>query len=241
MMFGCEFGPNAEKYTTRMSASLPNGSTLQFTTVSARPFTVAFSLKREGSIVNAVVVVHSRDYPSKFDRVIKSVIDQFHNFVGGKADALHVVICLERKLYVALALEPKCLSCFDVEGYISPQGRPFAAVCTVCNRDAKLSVNPDGSCTIIINEKFCQHDGVKLLTERKLNDFKPCGKVCYTCFSEASKNCICGGVRYCSEDCQKKDWGRHKNGEHKEFLAHKTQDLLASQLLRNGYSISSLL
>jgi hypothetical protein len=241
MMFGCEFGPNAEKYTTRMSASLPNGSTLQFTTVSARPFTVAFSLKREGSIVNAVVVVHSREY-NNLNLVVGSVINQFHKFVDGNADALHVVICLGRKLYVALAEEPRCLSCFDVQGYINSKGRRFPAVCTACKNDeVKLSVDPDGTCSMSIDTALCQQKDANLLCERQLDDFEPCEKKCHTCSNKASKHCVCGAVRYCSKECQVSDWGRHRKAEHGECKAHKNQELLAAELLRNGYSISSLL
>lgn len=244
MPFPEDLGPEREeKDRFQFLSVLPPGSILQYDVEDNRAFDFAWKLARNGPVVTALVVVHSLDYPFNFDSNISSVQEQFSQFLLADEAEIYGVVCLRRELYGALVCKPKCLSCFDTQGYIGNDGA-FPVICEYCNSHEKYQhirseVTPGGFLTVTEDYSMLPHQGEirPNFMEREMAEFKAKDQDgCYVCVAHTELKCSCKMIAYCTKACQKADWKRHRS-EHKCFL--RTVSSAVSSVSSGVRSVSS--
>jgi len=76
-----------------------------------------------------------------------------------------------------------------------------------------------------------------MFSQTKTNVPMP-NRQCFVCHEKTLKQCPCGIIAYCSSDCQKKDWKRHKP-EHKRAMTADKKSRKRLRTLRSNVPAST--
>ena len=101
---------------------------------------------------------------------------------------------------------PVCRSCFDLVADVDPIGAHHPVICNECNGiSGPVEVNADGTHRVVIEVPQKFEKGFRSTIRHVIGNHE-----CTLCKQITGKKCGACASYYCSKECLKNDWKRHK-------------------------------
>jgi hypothetical protein len=149
--------------------------------------------------------VYSAHYPQNFDQVIDDLQKHLKWAMGEDAPERYAFVYDLRRGSKQVR-PPVCRSCFDLVADVDPLGFHHPVICNECNSTSgPVEVTADGAHQVVIEVPQGFEKGFRSSIRHLIRNHE-----CTLCKQITGKKCGACASYYCSKECQRKDWKRHK-------------------------------